>query len=281
MSGYFRPDTLAAALAHLAAGPAVLAAGCTDLLAATEAPALRGPVLDLTGIAALRGIAETPDGWRIGATTRWSDLLRADLPPGFDMLRDAAREVGSVQIQNSGTVAGNLCNASPAADGVPPLLALDAVVELAFVGGTRRLPLTDFLTGVRRTALRSGEVVTAVHVPRAAGRGRSRFLKLGARRYLVISIASVAVRIVADGERIVRAAIAVGSCSPVAVRLTALEARLRGLRLVDLAGAVDAQAVAAVLSPITDMRGDAGYRSDAAVELLRRALAGIAEEAMA
>lgn len=278
VSGYFRPDTLNQALAHLAGGPATVAAGCTDLFPATEAQTLRGPVLDLTGIAELRGVREGPEGWRIGATTTWSDILNADLPPGFDMLRQAAREVGSVQIQNSATVAGNLCNASPAADGVPPLLALDAEVEIAWATGRRRLPLGDFITGVRRTALRPGEMVAAIHVPRAAGQGCSRFLKLGARRYMVISIASVAVRVVVKDGRADRLAIAVGSCSPVAVRLYALEDRLRGLPLSDLTGAVDAGLVGAALSPIADLRGDAGYRGQAAVELLRRALAGLDAE---
>ena len=93
------------------------------------------------------------------------ELIEADLPPLFDGLKQAAREVGGRQIQNAGTIAGNLCNASPAADGVPPLLALDAEVELAGRAGTRRLPLGEFITGNRRTALAPGELVVAIHVP--------------------------------------------------------------------------------------------------------------------
>ena len=130
MNAYHRPETLGDALALLAETPVTLAAGCTDLFPATELQELPGAVLDLTAIADLRGVCTTSEGWRIGATTTWSDLIAADLPPAFDMLKQAAGEVGSVQIQNAGTIAGNLCNASPAADGVPPLLALDAVVEI-------------------------------------------------------------------------------------------------------------------------------------------------------
>ena len=121
MSAYFQPETLTDALATLQRSPAlVVAAGCTDLFPATDRQVLPGPVLDLTSVAGLRGITETPEGWCIGATTTWSDILAADLPPAFDMLKQAAAEVGSIQIQNAGTVAGNLCNASPAADWVSP-----------------------------------------------------------------------------------------------------------------------------------------------------------------
>ena len=99
----------------------------------------------------------------IGARTTWTDLVRHPLPPAFDALKQAAREVGSVQIQNVASVAGNLCNASPAADGVPPLLALDAEVELRSARRARAcLPLGDFILGNRRTALQAGELVTAI-----------------------------------------------------------------------------------------------------------------------
>ena len=86
-------------------------------------------LLDVTGLPGFRGISKVPGGWRLGAATRWSDVVAADLPSGFDGLKAAAREVGSLQIQNAGTLAGNLCNASPAADGMPPLLCLGAEVE--------------------------------------------------------------------------------------------------------------------------------------------------------
>ena len=106
-------------------------AGGTDFYPARVGRAIDEDVLDIGGIDVLRGITAGPAGWRLGATTTWSELLEADLPPLFDGLKQAAREVGGRQIQNAGTFAGNLCNASPAADGVPALLALDAEVELA------------------------------------------------------------------------------------------------------------------------------------------------------
>lgn len=276
MADYHRPETLQEALTILAETRATVAAGCTDLFPATGARALQGSVLDLTGIAGLQGVSTIPDGVRIGGATSWAAILRADLPSAFGMLKDAAREVGSVQIQTTGTVAGNLCNASPAADGVPCLLALDARVELTSVRGTRRLALAEFITGPRQTARQADEIVTAILIPSEATTGRSRFVKLGARKYLVISIAMVAARLaVADG-RVTAAALAVGACSAVATRLPALEQALIGQRAdAGLADFVTEAHVLPHLAPIDDIRADAAYRGRAATELLRRALADL------
>ncbi|GMG84118.1 xanthine dehydrogenase family protein subunit M [Paralimibaculum aggregatum] len=265
------------ALADPAAGLRVVAGG-TDVYPALRDGALTDPLLDVTRVPGLRGIAETGAGWRIGAATTWTDVVRAPLPPCFDGLKAAAREVGSIQIQNAGTVAGNLCNASPAADGVPPLLALEASVELQSRRGSRLVPLGGFVTGVRQTARAPDELVVAVHVPRRPAATRSAFLKLGSRKYLVISICMVAAEITPDAAgRVARARVAVGACSPVALRLEALEARLAGLpaTAAALTEAVTA-ADLAPLAPIDDIRGGAGYRRDAALELVRRTLAAAA-----
>ena len=272
MSDYFRPRELAEAVRIASEAPVTLAAGCTDIYPATEGPALRGTVLDLTAIEALRGIAESPEGWRFGALATWAEIVRAGLPPAFDGLKAAAREVGSAQIQNAGTLGGNLCNASPAADGVPCLLTFEAEVELVSARGSRHLPLSDFIAGPRRTALAPGEILAAVHVPRGAGAGQGAFVKLGARRYLVISIAMAAARVEVEAGRVARAALSVGACSPVAVRLPRLEAALAGAPLAAAAERVVPELVAPALAPISDVRAEAGYRAEAAVEILRRAL---------
>ncbi|MCC7321998.1 MAG: FAD binding domain-containing protein, partial [Rubellimicrobium sp.] len=224
----------------------------------------------------LARITTVADGLRIGACVTWAMLARAGLPPAFDALRQAAREVGGRQIQNAGTIGGNLCNASPAADGVPPLLVLDAVVELAGPDGSRLVPLAEFLTGPRRTALQPGELLTAVRVPRAAMMGRSVFRKLGARRHLVISIASVAVRLVEREGRIADVAVAVGACSAVARRLTAVEGALRDQPLAGAGARVADDLVAAALAPLDDIRASADYRGRAAAEMIRRAVADLA-----
>ncbi|MCG6904949.1 MAG: FAD binding domain-containing protein [Rhodobacter sp.] len=275
MTAYHRPTDLTQALALLAGGNLCVAAGCTDLFPATTAKSLPGDVLDITAIAGLRGVTPVDGGWRIGAATTWSDLIAADLPPAFNGLKLAAREVGSVQIQNAGTIAGNLCTASPSGDGVPCLLTLDASVELCSSRGSRVLPLAEFLTGARRTARLADEMVSAILVPGYAGMGMGHFLKLGARKYLIIAIAMVAARLETDGELICRAAIAVGACSAVATRLPELEAALSGQRLAGCAELVTNELVGPRLSPIDDIRADQAYRRMAATELVRRALADL------
>ena len=278
MSSYFQPATLQEALKLLKNGRPTVAAGCTDLYPLTTEKTLPGNVLDIMALDELRGIKRTDGYWRIGATTTWADILCANLPTAFDGLKLAAREVGSVQIQNVATIAGNLCTASPAADGAPCLLTLDAWVELQSIDSIRSVPLFEFLTGPRQTALCPDEMVTAILVPEDIS-GAGHFLKLGARKYLVISIAMVAVRVALDGDRIGDVALAVGSCGPTASRLTDLEGVLLGQPLHMVPELIREDLVAANLSPIDDIRADAGYRITAATELLRRAVRDLTQSA--
>ncbi|HQU67268.1 MAG TPA: FAD binding domain-containing protein [Albidovulum sp.] len=268
-----RPRHLDEALAELAAAPAALVAGGTDVFPALGVRQAPSRVMDLTAVEGLRGISRNGAGWRVGASTTWTDIVRTDLPPCFDALKQAARQVGSVQIQNTGTVAGNICNASPAADGVPVLVAMEAEVELASVSGTRRLPLERFITGPRRTELKPGEIVTALYLPDRDA-AVSRFEKLGSRAYLVISIVSVAVILWTEGRIVIGARVAVGAASPVPMRLTEAEAALKGRALSDLSGVVLPHHLAA-LTPIDDVRATGDYRREAALVLIRRALTGL------
>jgi CO/xanthine dehydrogenase FAD-binding subunit len=269
---YLRARDVEAAVKALAAGPCKILAGGTDVFPALQDRPLRGAVLDISGIDELARIMCDGRYWWIGAGASWTDVVKADLPPAFDGLKAAAREVGSVQIQNRATLVGNLCNASPAADGVPPLMTLDAEIELASVGGRRYLPLGDFILGNRKTALGDGEMVTAVRIPCESAAGRSGFVKLGARRYLVISIGMVAARVDIDpAGRIARAAVAIGACSAVAMRMSALESALTGLRIETAAQHVT-PAHFTGLSPIDDVRASAAYRRQAAMAAVRRLL---------
>ncbi|MEM7446367.1 MAG: FAD binding domain-containing protein [Pseudomonadota bacterium] len=270
---YLAPTKPSEALAFLRDAAPTIIAGCTDFFPSQAPGHVADNILDVTMIEGMRGVTETENGWRIGAATTWTDIIKAPTPPAFDALKLAAREVGSVQIQNRGTVAGNLCNASPAADGVPPLLALDAQVEISSHSATRIVPLSAFITGVRKTDLRDDELVAAIHIPTISDKAGSGFQKLGSRTCLVISIAMVAaVAEILDG-RIAMAHIAVGSCSPVAQRLPNLEAKLTGTVVSDLADFdFCAQDALAPLSPISDVRGSADYRLDVVPELCRRAV---------
>jgi len=272
-SPYFRPRTLPEALQALAASRGQILAGGTDFYPALGERRVTQPVVDITAIPEIKTIEIDREAIHIGGGATWTQILAARLPRCFECLKQAAREVGSVQIQNRATIAGNLCNASPAADGIPPLLALDAEVELASAEERRRLALTEFVLGNRKTARRAGEILTRVTIPRAVENAASSFLKLGARRYLVISISMVAA-ILGTGEdgRVNAARIAVGSCAARARRLPQLERELVGAEArKGLAQAAKA-AHLEPLSPIDDIRATAEYRRDASLTLIQRAI---------
>jgi CO/xanthine dehydrogenase FAD-binding subunit len=273
---YLRPAQLDEALAALAERPLTILAGGTDIYPALVGRPANLDVLDITGLEELSGLGREDGHWRLGALTRWSDLVRGDLPPMLAGLRRAAREVGGVQIQNAGTIGGNICNASPAADSIPCLLGLDARVELASVRGGRELPLAEFVRGNRRTARERDELLTAVLLPAPSGEVVSHFLKLGGRRYLVISIVMAAFALEVEGCRIVKAGVAIGACAPTAMRLPELQSRLTGAFLrAGLERVVD-ESCLAPLSPIDDIRATAAYRRDVCLALLRRGLADLA-----
>jgi CO/xanthine dehydrogenase FAD-binding subunit len=270
---YSRPKTLDAAVQTLAQEGGQILSGGTDFFPALGDRPAPDRIVDLSGLAEIRGIAVETSHIRIGGLTTWSQLVATPLPRCFDALKSAAREIGGIQIQNRGTVAGNLCNASPAADSVPPLLALDAEIELVSVAGTRRVRLTDFIVGNRKTVRRPDEILANVIVPRTLDDAASTFLKLGARRYLVISIAMVAAMVKTDADnRVAEARIAVGSCSAVARRLTALERSLVGVPARKGLGTTVLAEHLAQLTPIDDVRATASYRNDAALTLVGRAL---------
>lgn len=274
---YLRPETLQGALTALAAGPALVLAGGTDVYPAHVGRPIAGQVLDISAIAGLRGFATNGTAFRIGAATTWTEIVRAELPPAFDGLKQAARQIGAIQVQNRGTIGGNLCNASPAADGVPPLLTLDAEVELSSARGRRQLPLAEFVLGNRRTARLHDELLTAIIVPAVAHAATSAFVKLGARKYLVISIVMAAALIERNAAGCVtRARVAVGAASETARRLHKLEEDLMKLPAGVEPSSIITPEHLHNLSPITDVRASAAYRQDAARALIAEALDGAA-----
>jgi CO/xanthine dehydrogenase FAD-binding subunit len=270
---YLKPKTLDEAVSLLATTGGQILSGGTDFYPALGERLPQGNIVDVSSLREIRGITTFADHIRIGAVTTWTEIIRAPLPCCFEALKAAAREVGSVQIQNRGTVAGNLCNASPAADGVPPLLILDAKVELTSSSGIRQMALNEFIVGNRKTARRADEILSAVIAPRSFENASAAFLKLGARRYLVISISMVAAAVQTDeAGRVEEARVAVGSCSVSAQRLRDLERDLVGVHVRDGFAEVVKPAHLAPLSPIDDVRATAKYRRDASLTLVRRAL---------
>lgn len=273
MFPYFRPDNLEDALSALSMHSRVVLAGGTDFFPANVGKPIMDNVLDLTGIKELRTIQQTDEGFQLGALTTWTDILESQLPSAFDGLKQAAKTIGGVQTQNAGTLCGNICNASPAADSVPNLLALEAEVKLQSVRETRMLPLEEFILGNRKTAKKEDELISGIFIPHPAAKARSNFEKLGSRAYLVISI--VMVGVVAElneQDEILNLKIAVGACSPVAQRLKLLEKEAVGQKLKSIK-IVPAHFES--LEPIDDIRATASYRKEIIPELLKRAINGV------
>jgi xanthine dehydrogenase small subunit len=256
-----QPRTLAEALAMLRdEGPLLPLAGCTDVYVTLNfgtQPATR--FLNLWGLGELRGIEAMEGGLRIGALATHTELQRSPLVLArLPMLAAACREVGGVQIQNRGTLGGNVANASPAGDTLPVLAAADAVVVLRSVDGERRVPFNELYTGYRATVMRPDELIVAIEVP--AVEGGQWFRKVGTRAAQAISkVVMAAVR----GER---PRIAIGSVAPTVVRLRGTEEALANGASIE-----DAQAVLMrEVTPIDDLRSTAEYRKRVCANLLAR-----------
>ncbi|MEE9335442.1 MAG: FAD binding domain-containing protein [Granulosicoccaceae bacterium] len=276
---FAQPKTTQEALTLLASDNWSLVSGGTDFYPALGAAQPTGNVLDISRLSTLRAIHDDKTHWHIGALATWTDIINARLPDAFNALKLAALEVGSVQIQNRATLVGNICNASPAADGIPALLCLDTIVRVSSSDSVRDVALQNFVTGNRQTALDAGEMVIDLLIPKVSARGKSNFLKLGARKYLVISIAMVASRLAVDSRNtIVDAALSVGSCSVVAQRLPKLEQALIGQSLTANLSTTVAHCHVSGLTAIDDVRATAGYRHESAAELLRRSIDSLVGE---
>ena len=267
------PSSLSEAYALLASGPWRPVAGGTDLLVQItgELGPLPERALDIWGLEELRGIG-LADGWlTVGALTtytaiRRSSVVREHLPA----LAEAAATIGAVQIQNRGTIGGNIVNASPAGDSLPVLLATDAVIVLGGTRGEREVEASAFFTGYRRTARADDELVLRVRIPLPAGR-TVRFRKVGTRRAQAISKVVIALSWNTDGHaewRDVR--VALGSVAERPIRSRAAEEALEGAQPTPQTADRAAAAVAAEIKPIDDVRSTAVYRRAVTARVLHR-----------
>jgi CO/xanthine dehydrogenase FAD-binding subunit len=276
---FLQPRSLAEAVEAAQARPdAVPIAGGTDVMVDVNFGRLRPPaLLDLTQVPELSGWELAGGLVRIGAGVTYTRLITelGALLPGLAI---ASRTVGSPQIRNRGTLGGNLGSASPAGDTLPVLLASGAVVEAASAAGSRRIPAAEFFTGVKRHALRPGELITAVLLPPAPG--PQQFCKVGTRNAMVIAVASFALELDPARRRV---GTGIGSAAPTPRRAPAAEQFLAGMLtergLWDRSGELDegtaarfAGLVAAAADPIDDVRGTSGYRTHALRVMARRAL---------
>jgi xanthine dehydrogenase small subunit len=256
-----RPRRLDEALTMLSENPGTVPiAGGTDLYVALNFGTLQGTrFLDVWELDELRDIQDGNGALRIGALASYTSIIRSRaVRARLPMLAAAAGEIGGVQIQNRGTLGGNIANASPAGDSLPVLLAADAVVVLRSVAGERRIPLTEMYTGYRKTAMRADELITAVEV--AHTEGVQWFRKVGTRAAQAIS------KIVLAGIRGERVRLAIGSVAPVPLRLSRTEEALTDGGTLERAREVLNEEIA----PIDDVRSTAGYRRRVAGNLLAR-----------
>src|SRR5215207_1917234 len=278
---FHRPETLAEALEIKAERPgAVPLAGGTDLMVAINFREARpDAILDLTAVPELREWAPDDGRVRVGAGVTYTRLIEelGDRLPGLAI---ASRTVGSLQIRNRGTVGGNLATASPAGDGLPPLYTSGALVELASArSGTRRVPVADFITGPKRTALAPDELITAFVLPPAAG--PQQFSKVGTRNAMVIAVCSLSLALWPEDRRV---ATCIGSAGPTPIPAAGADAFIAGVleehdlwsTRAPLPGAAlrrFGELAAEAARPIDDVRGTAAYRRHAVGVMARRTLA--------
>jgi CO/xanthine dehydrogenase FAD-binding subunit len=268
------PTTLADAYAALATAPARPIAGGTDLMVALTGELGEPPerVLDLWRLDELRGIALDGDGVSIGALTTYTEIRRSALSrEHLPALVEAAATIGAAQIQNRGTLGGNVANASPAGDTLPVLLALDATFVLGSARGERTVPADAFWTGYRKTALAPDELLLRVRIPLAAGR-ETRFRKIGTRRAQAISKVVLALSYLDAGPSGPWSGVrlALGSVAPTPIRARAAEAVLEGRPPTPETADRAAETLAGELQPIDDVRSTAEYRRLVAARVLHR-----------
>lgn len=229
--------------------------------------------LDIWRVDELRGITDEGDALRIGALTTYTQLIKSELiQKHAPALVAASRTVGAIQIQNRGTIGGNIVNASPAGDSLPVLSAYDAEVEIGSARGTRRVPFNEFYAGYRRSVLEPDELVLAVRIPKLKQGERDFFWKVGTRRAQAISKTVLAAKAMMSGNKIESISIGVGSVAPTVIRARKTEGLLISStltpELVERAGQMIAQEIA----PITDLRSTEDYRRVVTGNVLRKFL---------
>lgn len=256
-------------------GPdAKLLAGGTDLLPQLKNGLLKPAcVVDLSGVERLRALRADGSGLRIGAAVSARTLERdATTRTTYTSLAESGALVGSVQVRNLATLGGNLCNAAPSADMAPPALALDAEAVVAGPRGERRLPLTDFFTGVRRTVLGPDEVLVEIVVPAPGPRSGGHYLRHTPRRELDIAVVGVASQLTLTDGVCAKARIALAAVAPMPLRARAAEQALEGKPVTPEAIERAAELAVGAAKPISDQRGSADYRRHLVRVLTRRTL---------
>lgn len=282
------PESLDAALALLAeqqqaAVRTQILAGGTDLIVQLRSVD-RTPrmIVDIKRLPETRSMRLDDGGLWLGAAVSGAELnARADIAASYPGLVEAADLIGSTQIQGRASVGGNLCNASPAGDTIPALIANGAVCEIVGASGRRQLPVEDFVIGVGRNALEPGEFLLALTLPAAAPRSADAYLRFIPRTEMDIAVAGAGVRVTLDEDGVcTQARVAIGAVAPTALLVPEAAAALIGSRLDDAACQAAAAASSAAARPISDKRGTEAYRRKVVGVLTQRAVAIARQRAM-
>lgn len=272
---YLRPESREALLSLLVGGgeDTYLYGGGTDLLVLLRAGIIQARrLIDTKGVAEFCTVTESPGQIAIGCAVTHSQLRENALVRRWaPALAAAAGKVGSIQIQNKGTLAGNIQTASPAGDALNVAWAMDATVVLLSAVGERRIPLRQFVQGPRRTQLCEGELIAAVEIPKRAWTYQN-FFKVGRRNALAISVVNGVVAIQSDRGLIQDVRISLGAVGPTPLQMTEAEALLRGRRLNEIRLPEVEEAVRRNVSPISDLRAGAEYRAYIAGVMVKREL---------
>lgn len=275
-----RPSTLDDALAILGARDVTPLAGGTDFMVATEAGPRPGvTALSLAELRELRDIEERSDCIVLGSLVTHAQVVGSKLARRFvPLLVQGCATVGSPQIRQVGTLAGNIMNASPAADSVPPLIVLGAQIEISSTSGRRVLPLEEVITGPGTTVVEAHELVTQIIVPKMAPGEKFLYRKIGQRKALACCIASLAIRFAFDRETRLcsNLALAFGAVTPVVRRVRELETALCREPLESTSVSRIARQAGHYCIPISDTRASAEYRADVCCSLLHTALSELA-----
>ncbi len=273
----YSPKTLAEAYTILQQerdGVKVLAGG-TDLMVTLNARVEQHPAyLNIWNLNELRGISELHDAIRIGALTTYTQIIRSALVQQHaPILIEAAKLVGATQIQNRGTLGGNIVNASPAGDTLPVLAVLDAALEIGSARGIRKIAFNEFYTGYRKTVLGREELLLAIHLPNSAKNDWQYFRKVGTRQAQAISKIVLALRAQKTSDHKINSiSIAYGSVAPTVIRAPQTEALLAGKRLTEALIEQAKQTIESEVRPITDVRSTENYRRLVSGNILKRAL---------
>lgn len=281
---YAAPKSLDEALGILQHGEVTILAGGTDLMPQTKVGriAFKSTLMNIRGVAGLKGVALDGDAIRIGALTTITELLADPLvKKHVPVLAEACDHFASDQIRNAGTLGGNIGNASPAGDTLVPLIVLDAEVELASKPNgsvaTRRMPLAEFFAGPGRTKRAPNELLTAVRIPLPKAGHVARFYKFGARPALDISTISIGIAGVRKDGALTDTRVAFGAVAATPIRAKQTEAALEGRRLDDTTIETAANAARDEVNPIDDVRATAWYRKELIHNMTKRMLDHVAQ----